>query len=151
MKANQDAFAFYDQCNGVAGWHADLVTSGKTQERGVTIGDYMTTAGPTKPYMPAAADQAMLVSQLTLALAGVKSCVFDLGDVNGKSIKVDVTQLGMASVMVQGQTVPLDDANGWRMNDATQLELTGSACTNWRKPDSTMIKFSFPCQIVIIE
>ena len=151
LKTGTDASSFYDQCNSIAGWHADLVTSGKTAARGVTLGTYATTAGPTKPYTPDAANQAMLMNQLSQALAGVKSCVFDLGDVNGKSIKVDLTQLDQATISLMGTTVPHNDTNGWRMNSATQLELTGSACTTWRLPDTTKIAFGFPCQIVIIE
>jgi hypothetical protein len=151
VRANEDAFAFYDQCNGVAGWKADLVTSGKTQERGVTVGTYAATAGPTKAYAPDITNQAQLMNQLSAALAGVKSCTFDLGDVDGKSIKVDLMQLDKATITVMGAAVPLSDTNGWRMNSATQLELTGTACTTWRKPETTSIKFGFPCQIVIIE
>ena len=151
IKANQDMFALYDQCNSIAGWRADFVTTGKMAERGMTIGDYATTAGPTKPYAPDITNQTMLVSQLSQALAGVKSCVFDLGDVNGKSLKVDLMQLDKATISVMGTTVPISDTNGWRMNSATQLELTGTACATWRKPETTTIKFGFPCQIVIIE
>lgn len=64
LRMAQNTDAFYDQCNGVAGWHADLVASGKTAERGVTLGTYAATAGPTKPLAPSAADQAMIVSVL---------------------------------------------------------------------------------------
>ena len=81
-----DTNAFYDQCNGIAGWKADLTALGKTNARGTTLGTYSTTAGPSKAYKPSASDQTMLVSQLTMALAGVKSCSFDLTDVGGKSI-----------------------------------------------------------------
>jgi hypothetical protein len=117
----------------------------------VTVGDYAATAGPTKAYAPDVTNQAQLMNQLSQALAGVKSCTFDLGDVDGKSIKVDLTQLDKATITVMGTAVPLSDTNGWRMNSATQLELTGTACATWRKPETTSIKFGFPCQIVIIE
>lgn len=151
LKANLDTFAFYDQCNGIAGWHADLVTSAKAQARGVTVGTYATAPGPTKPYTPDVSNQTMLMNQLSQALAGVKSCVFDLGDVNGKSIKVDVTQLDQATISLMGAPVPHDDVNGWRMNSPTQLELMGTACATWRLPATKTINFGFPCQIVIIE
>ena len=153
-----DTFAFFDQCNSVAGWHADLLASGQAQVRGATLGTYATTAGPTMPYTPAATDQTMLVNQLSAALSGVKSCAFDLGNINGTAIKVDTTQLGKAKVSIENVAVPLDNANGWRINCVpagdpactnSQLELSGSACTNWRLPDNKNIAFDFPCDIII--
>ncbi|MBC8131648.1 MAG: VWA domain-containing protein, partial [Deltaproteobacteria bacterium] len=151
LRAGADTFAFFDQCNSIAGWHADLVTSAKPQVRGTTLGMYDTTAGPTKPYTPDASNQTMLMNQLSQALSGVKSCTFDLGDINGKSIKVDLTQLDQASITVMGTALPRSDTNGWRMNSATQLELTGGACATWRMPNTTTIRFGFPCEIIIIE
>ena len=76
------------------------------------------TMGTTKPYQPSAANESQLVSQLSAALAGVKSCSFDLSDVNGKSIKVDTTQaLAMANVMIEGTTDPAQNAtNGWNVD-----------------------------------
>jgi hypothetical protein len=153
-----DTFAFYDQCNSVAGWHADLVATGQAQVRGVTLGTYAATAGPTTPYTPAASDQTMLVNQLSAALSGVKSCTFDLGNINGTAIKVDTTQLAKAQVSVETVAVPLDSTNGWRINCVpagdpacknSQLELTGTSCTNWRKPENKNIDFNFPCDIII--
>ena len=52
--------------------------------------------------------QTMLVTQLSKALAGVKSCTFDLNDVGGKTIKVDTSKLTQAHVLIQGTEVPLE-------------------------------------------
>ena len=52
---------------------------------------------------------------------------------------------------VQGQTVPLSMENGWRMNNSTQLELVGAACTNWRDPKNTHIDFNSPCDIIVVK
>ncbi len=153
-----DTFAFFDQCNSVAGWHADLVASMQQPVRGVTLGTYAATAGPTNPYTPSATDQNMLVNQLGTALAGVKSCLFDLGNINGTSIRVDTTQLSKAQVLIENNAVPLDSSNGWKINCVpagdpncknSQLELTGTACTNWRLPASKNIAFNFPCDIIV--
>jgi hypothetical protein len=153
----------FDQCQGRAGWLADLMTSGKPQMRCnpspcdntapmyTTIADYSATAGPTKPFAPDVADSAALVSQLGTALAGVKSCTFDLSNVGGQSIKVDLNQLSAAEVKVQGATVPLDMTNGWSMASASQLVLNGTACDNWKKPDVKDIAFNFPCKTIIFE
>ncbi|MFZ5892303.1 MAG: vWA domain-containing protein [Myxococcota bacterium] len=152
LRANSDAFAFYDQCNGVAGWRADLVASGKTAERGVTLGTYVTTGGGTaKLYAPSNADQAMIASQLGSALAGVKSCTFDLSNVGGQSIKVDLNNLAAASVAIEGKMVPQDGTSGWSMASASQLVLNGTACETWRSPNNNKIDFNFPCDAIIFE
>ena len=67
----------------------------------------------------------------------------------GKPISVDTTQLDKATISIEGKAVPLSMTNGWRMNNATQLELVGDACTNWRDPAKVKINFDFPCEIVI--
>ncbi len=157
-----DLTSYWDQCNNESHWKADIVAklpdcglaANFNTCRGKTVGDYTATAGPTKPFMPDPSSQAAIATQLKTALASVKSCVFDLGDLNGQSIKVDQAQLGSAHVKVAGTEVPLATggaANGWRMNDATQLELVGTACTNWKKPDVNTIDFQFPCSTIIFE
>lgn len=150
VKTGGTANDFYDQCSGVAGWATDLTASGKTAARGATLGTYSATMGPTTPYMPSAANQNDLVSQLSSALSGVKSCTFDLGNIDGQSLKIDRTMLADAHIKIMGTEIPLDDTNGWRMATDTQLELTGSACEMWRAPATTTIDFMFPCEIFIV-
>jgi hypothetical protein len=135
---------FYD-CQGVAGWKAEATAAGKTGMD--LLGTYLpmsTGGGTTKYYQPDPADQDALTTQLRSVLAGVKSCTFDLSD-----FTIDLTQLSEASVSVQGQVVPLDMTNGWRMNTSSQLELVGDACANWKLPQNTTIDFNFPCDIVV--
>jgi len=139
----------WDECNGYPNWKAAQTASGKAMNE--PIGTYTTPGATTPVYRPNPADMTALVNQISAVVAGVKSCTFDLGDVNGKTIRVDLTQLDKATISVMGVTIPMSDTNGWRMNSATQLELTGTACATWRKPETTTIKFGFPCQIVIIE
>ena len=149
--ATQQPTAFYDECKNIAGWARDLVASGKPDERGTTLGTYSAESGPTKARTPNAADQAELLKELTSALSGVKSCTFDLSNVNGKSIKVDLNQLAAAEVKIESVKVPLDMTNGWGMANATQLVLTGTACDTWRKPETDDIAFNFPCDTIIFE
>jgi len=151
-----DMNSIWDQCQNIAPWLADLTTTGKTQVRGATVGTYAPAAGPTKPYTPDAADQAMLATQLMQALSGVKSCSFDLGSINGQTIKVDLNQLATAHVCLGktcpgGGELPQDAANGWSMSSATELTLNGTACTSWRKPGTNDISFDFPCKSIIFE
>jgi hypothetical protein len=153
LMSGLDTTAIFDQCQGVAPWRADLGASGHPTTRGptATVGTYGTAKGPTMPFQPNAADQSMLVSQLSAALSGVKSCVFDLNNINGKMIKVDRTQLGKASVAIEGTPVTLDpgNANGWNMISDNQLQLFGPACDKWHDPNNNDIKFDFPCEIIV--
>jgi hypothetical protein len=163
VTAGLDKFAFYDQCGQgiVPGWNADLTASGQTPARGDTLGTYSATMGPTVPYAPNATDQSNLVAQLSKALSGVRSCVFDLS-----KFQIDTTKLNEAQVYLvdsSGATnvLKLDSGktNGWYMDDittnsqgmmtATTLELFGPACEQLKSPTTTDIKFNFPCDLVI--
>jgi len=146
-----DATAIFDQCQGVAPWKTDLTASGHPTTRGPTavVGTYAATAGPTKPFKPNPSDQNMLQTQLAAALSGVKSCTFDLGSINGKSIHVDLNQLNKASVTIEGNAIALDGTNGWSMATGTQLVLNGSACDTWQSPNVKNIAFNFPCEIIV--
>ena len=108
LMSSLDTTAIFDQCQGNMPWRTDLTASGHptTREPTATVGTYGTTKGPTTPFQPNAADQNMLVTQLSQALAGVKSCTFDLSDVGGKTIRVDTTRLNQAHVSIEGMEVP---------------------------------------------
>jgi hypothetical protein len=153
VKTGGTANDFYDQCSGVAGWAADLTATGQTSMRGDTLGTYSTTMGPTMPYTPSASNESQLVSQLTAALSGVKSCSFDLSDVGGKSIKVDTTKLSSAVIKIGATTIPLDPTNGWNVTASapTTLVLSGTACATWQTPNNNDISFMFPCSTIIFE
>jgi hypothetical protein len=155
LMSGLDPTAIFDQCQGVMPWRTDLTASGHPTTRGPTavVGTYATTAGPTKPFKPNAADQNMLVSSLSMALAGVKSCTFDLSDVGGKTIKVDTMKLAQAHVKIEGMDVPLSATNGWNVDATapTQLVFSGTACDKWRNPTSKKIDLEFPCGTIIFE
>jgi hypothetical protein len=149
----------YDACyntgapadDAAGGWTREFVATGKPLMRGETIGTYAATAGPTKPYRPDVGNQTMLINQLSQALSGVKSCTFNLNNLEGKMLKVDSTMLSQVSVSIQGTTVALDPTNGWHLNGTSELELTGTACATWRMPQSTDIKIQIPCAVIIVE
>jgi len=149
LTSGLDTTAIFDLCTGVVPWRADLTASGHPTTRGptATVGTYSATAGPTKPFQPNAGDQNMLATQLSSALTPVKSCTFDLSNINGKAITVDTTRLNQAHVKIEGVEVPLSATNGWNVDAAapTQLVLSGTACTTWRAPGSTKIDLEFPC------
>ena len=155
QNANQapDPNNIYDQCQGVAGWRADFTTTGKADVRGASIGEYVmdpALAGNAPVFRPDPTDQAALTDQLREALAGVKSCTFDL---SGDGVKVDLSRQDLgerARVVVNGAAVAFDPANGWSMASETTVTLTGTACDNWRTPTmATSISFDFPCDIFV--
>ena len=96
--------------------------------------------------MPDLADQTALVEQIRTLVQGLKSCTFDLQN----RITVDVSRADQAKVEVQGTSVSYDanGGDGWHMVTASQLELVGSACALWQKPESTLIHCDFPCEII---
>jgi hypothetical protein len=145
----------YYQCPGqgtAAGsdaWSSLFTAAGRT---GMTsLATYSATGGTATVFTPSSVDTGKLVDQISMALAGVRSCTFDLS-----TFKIDLTKLGEAKVdYIDGSgnpvEIPLDttNANGWDMTSATELQLFGSACTSLRAPTTTDIKFNFPCDIVI--
>jgi len=149
LTSGLDTTAIFDLCTGIVPWRADLTASGHPTTRGptATVGTYSATAGPTKPFQPNAGDQNMLATQLSSALTPVKSCTFDLSNINGKAITVDTTKLNQAHVRIEGVEIPLSATNGWNVDAAapTQMVLSGTACTTWREPASMRIDLEFPC------
>jgi hypothetical protein len=143
-----------DECRGVAPWAA--LATGRAANQALV--DYVPAAGAAKVYSPAVTDQQMLTDTLASLFSGVKSCSFDLGNINGSAIRVDTTQLNKAQVLIENNVVPLDNTNGWKINCVpagdpscknSQLELVGSACATWRGPNTKNINFNFPCDIIV--
>jgi hypothetical protein len=152
---NYDPNAIYDQCNGVPGWARDFALTGKTAVRGQTIGNYidpldpLAVPGTAKVFRPDPNDQTALIGQIREALAGIKSCSFDLaGDVQVDLRRNDLGTL--AKVIVNGAAVPFDATNGWHMLNETTVELAGEACSMWRQPGQTSIDFDFPCDVIVL-
>ena len=142
------------QCNSVAAWKA--IGTAASTATGSSLATYGTPAGTAPVFTPTSTSQAALADQIAAAVNGVKSCTFDLGNVGGQSIKVDLNQLASAHVCL-GTTcpdtteVPQDATNGWSMSSATQLTLNGTACDKWRMPANNDISFDFPCKSIIFE
>ncbi len=147
----------YYQCTGMTNggadsWSSLFTAAGRT---GMTsLATYSATAGTATVYTPAAGGAQALADQISMALAGVRSCTFDLP---GFTIDTrDPSQLNGADIYIvtsSGSHVPLSydptDTNGWDMTTPTELQLYGPACDQLRAPSTTDIKFNFPCKIVI--
>ncbi len=134
----------YNQCNSVTGWHALFTAAGLPAN--AALATYAPAAPATNAtlYNPSATDVTDLTNQIGTALAGVKSCSFDL---QGK-IKVDLPNASQGHVTIDRTTIPFDATNGWTMTSATELDLEGAACQEWRTTGKD-IHFNFPCQIII--
>jgi hypothetical protein len=65
-----------------------------------------------------------LEEQLSTAIAGAKSCTFDL---QGK-IEVDVENAAEGKVFIDGKAIAYDEEDGWHMTSSTTLVLEGAAC-----------------------
>lgn len=69
-----------------------------------------------------------------------RSCVFSL---NGRVATENVDQ-GM--VVLDGQTLVYNDANGWILKQPDQVELTGTACTQVQQGQA-ILEIHFPCAV----
>jgi len=153
-KDTKDGPAVASQCSGYQPWKT-LATKAAVAT-GQALIDYAATDGTAKVFMPNIADQTSLTTTLASLFNGVKSCTFDLGDLGGQAIKVDLNQLTSAHVCL-GKTcpdtteLPQDATNGWSMATSTQLTLNGTACDKWRMPSNNDISFDFPCKSIIFE
>ena len=142
------------QCSGVPAWSAIATAAGTPAM--TSLATYGSPSGTATVFTPTSTSQAALADQIAAAVNGVKSCTFDLGNVGGQSIKVDLNQLGSAHVCLStscpdSSEVPQDMTNGWSMSSATQLTLNGTACDKWRMPNNNDISFDFPCKSIIFE
>lgn len=107
-------------------------------------GAYSPSGGTTKYYTPDPTDATALEAELSAAIAGVKSCSFDL---QGK-IEVDLDHAEEGTVLIDGMGVPYDATNGWSMASPTELVLNGEACEALKKATQG-ISFDFPCDILV--
>src|SRR5262249_51322276 len=90
-----------------------------------------------------ASDQASLYNAFETIINGVRTCAFTL---NGT---VDTSQACSGTVVLDGQQLTCNDPNGWKLDSATQIELTGTACQSIQSGQHTL-KVSFPCNAVTV-
>jgi hypothetical protein len=87
-------------------------------------------------------DAASLAQAFEDIVNGVRDCVFTLdGMVKGTGAD--------GSVVVDGTALTFGDPNGWRLNDPSTVELTGTACDLVKMGDH-QIDISFPCGVIIV-
>jgi hypothetical protein len=90
------------------------------------------------------------VSELEAALEQIVvqniPCTVDLDDG-----VIDTAKACTGKVRLNGELLTCDDAErGWRALDGRTIELTGSACQDWRRGDAGLDTV-FPCDAVVVE
>jgi uncharacterized protein YegL len=110
----------------------------------MSLASYSASSGSAPFFEPDVNDQAALLTALTGAIAGARSCVFDL---QGK-LKIDLAFADQGVVEIDGTRLTHASADGFRMNSETQLELLGNACQQLRKPDAKHVLIDFPCKAI---
>ena len=87
--------------------------------------------------------QALDADGLALAfdeiINGVRSCVLT---VDGA---IDPDKACDGQVRVDGEDIPCDDPNGWKLNSPTEIELQGDACDLIQSGEHT-VDATFPCE-----
>lgn len=107
-------------------------------------GTYSPAGGAAKYFTPDPTDAKALETELSAAIAGTKSCSFDL---QGK-IEVNLDKASEGKVLIDGAPVPYDPQNGWSMESSTVLVLAGAACEQL-KTATQGISVDFPCDILV--
>lgn len=107
-------------------------------------GTYAASSGNAPFFEPDVNDQQALVAALSGAIAGVRSCTFDL---QGK-VQIDLSMADQGLVTIDGAPVAYATADGFRMNSPTQLELLGGACARLKQPETKRVSIDFPCQAI---
>jgi hypothetical protein len=109
-------------------------------------GTYSAASGSAPYFEPNVNDQSAIVSAISNVVSSVRSCVFDL---QGK-LKIELEYANEGTVEIDGERVPYNTPDGFRMNSATQLELLGGACERLRKPESKRVFIDFPCESITL-
>jgi hypothetical protein len=83
--------------------------------------------------------QDALVAKLEEIVGGALGCKVAL---NGK---VTVGQECNGEVILNSQSLPCNDPNGWRLDDERHIELLGTACDQFMKNTAAVLEAGFPC------
>jgi hypothetical protein len=88
--------------------------------------------------------QAELVAAFREIIDGVRSCVFALEG------EVDLAQASKGTVRLNGNNLVMNNqANGWRLNNESEIELLGAACEAIKSGDPSL-EIKFPCGVVVV-
>jgi hypothetical protein len=136
-------FNIYQQCfygadTNSAGWKQEFQASGKPANE--TLGNYSASPASTSYTTIDPASASGMTSALKNVFASATSCAFHL-----RTGKLDLAKADYGSVKLDNTSLTYGDANGWRLNSQTELELTGTACSTLLQEPSTSLIIDFPC------
>ena len=94
----------------------------KHQQDMANAGQGLAIGGAQKATYYEANNQAALVGAFNEIINGVRDCKLKL---NGQ---VDPTKAGQGRVTLDGSQLGYQDANGWKLNNPTEIELVGTVC-----------------------
>jgi hypothetical protein len=103
-------------------------------------------AGSNAPFWKADNPQG-LEDALTTIIGEVMSCTVEL---NGR-ITNQEKACEVGTVVLNGNPIACGDPNGWRVTDATHIELVGTACDQFKSSTATVLDAKFPCDVIVIE
>jgi hypothetical protein len=107
--------------------------------------DEVAKAGATGAgaFSPATKDD--LASTISLIVGGAMGCTLELNN--------SVTPGKECSGRVELNSLPLtcNDPNGWKLVDATHIELLGSACNTFMTDATSIVNATFPCDALVIK
>ncbi len=119
------------------GKQADMLRNDCRLPSAMWKGTYATSTDmKAKFYRPTDADA--LASDLKTIIDDVRGCTFMLKGV------VDLPTASSGQVRLGDRALGYGDANGWRMNSTTELEVLGSACQEI-KAGGKALQVAFPC------
>jgi hypothetical protein len=104
------------------------------------LGTYATAATMNAPYY-APANQAALATALNTIIGNIRSCVLEM---HGKIV---LEKAGDGKVHLDGKVLTFNDPNGWKVVDATHVELVGQACSTLNSEDTPQVDITFPCDV----
>jgi len=88
-------------------------------------------------------NRQQLVDAINQIVLGSRSCKFTL---NGSVVPGTEPQ---GSVTLNGSPLLYNDANGWKLNSATEIEITGSSCDAIKTSPDAQLNVRFPCGSVV--
>ena len=89
-----------------------------------------------------ALDSQALVDDFNTIINGIRPCTFELEG------EVEDGAADQGEVLLDGVELGFDDPNGWRLNDASEIELLGEACETIKQGQHDL-DVTFPCDTFI--
>jgi hypothetical protein len=84
-------------------------------------------------------DPQTLINAFNAIVTSTRSCIFKL---NGTVVAGDESK---GTVALNGVTLSYNDPNGWKLDDPSTLEVTGTACTTVKTTADATLTAKFPC------